>query len=336
MENKKFNLYFAIAIVVFLVVLLIMAASDFIAGFIGAIIMYIFFSPVHDFLVRKKVNKTLAAVIVLLFSLLVILLPFIILSVLIAMNVSNLIGLWQQNPQIISDILSSIDALVAKILPSFNLFSFLQTHISEILGFTKGLAGRVVSGAGVFIVNVLIMYSAFYFMLVQKEDFKKMKNLIPFSSKNSDILIKKFKEMTYAAVLVSGIIAILQGTILGIAFLIFGIKSWLLWGFVAAVLAFIPFIGQLLVWIPAVIIMLAYGNYTAAVGILIAGIILSNIDNVIRPYLQSKMGDMHPLVTLLGVFIGIPLFGIIGIILGPLIISYAFLTLKMLREEYLK
>jgi len=336
MKIKKFNLYFAIAIVIFLVVLLITAASSFLSGFIGAIIMYIFFSPMYDFLVRKKLNRKLAAIIVILVSLFIILIPFIILSTLVALKVIDFISFWQQNPQVIGDILSSIDSLVARILPSFNLSSFLKSHISEILSFTKDLAAKAISEAGLFIVNVVILYVAFYFMLVQKEEFKKMKELIPFSSKNSAILIKKFKEVTYAAVLVSGIIAIVQGSILGLSFLIFGVNSWLLWGFIAAILAFVPFIGQLMVWIPAVIIMLATGNYTAAIGILIAGIILSNIDNVIRPYLQSKIGDIHPLITLTGVFIGIPLFGIVGIILGPLLIAYVFLTLKMFKEEYLK
>ncbi len=336
MEQKKFRMYFTVAIIILLVILLVTAAFSFIQGFLGALIMYVFFSPAYRFLVKKKVNKKLAAILVILASIFIILLPFIMLLTLAAINAKDFINLWIQNPQMISDLLASVDSLIAKVLPSFNLFSFLGSHISGILGVVQSLIVKTISGVGLLIVNAVIMYASFYYMMTEEESFKKMKEILPFSSKNSEELIKKFKEATYTTILVSGIIAVMQGFILGLAFFIFGINSWLFWGFVTAVLAFIPFVGQWMVWIPAAIIMLAYGDYTAAIGILVAGIILSNIDNVIRPYLQSRMGNIHPLVTLIGVFIGIPLFGIFGIIIGPLIISYVFLTLKMFKEEHLR
>jgi len=134
---------------------------------------------------------------------------------------------------------------------------------------------------------------------------------------------------------VSGIIAVIQGGLITIAFLIFGIKGAFFWGFVSAVLSFFPIIGPIIVWVPASIIEFASNNVKAGVGILIFGIIISSIDNFIRPFLQKKIGRMHPLTTLIGIFIGVPLLGLIGIIIGPLIISYAILTLKMFKEEYI-
>jgi len=96
----------------------------------------------------------------------------------------------------------------------------------------------------------------------------------------------------------------------------------------------LPLIGPPLIWIPAVIIKFLEGDYFSAGGILFFGIIISTSDNFIRPYLQRKIGRVHPLVSLIGFFIGIPLFGLFGIIIGPLLISYVILTIKMFKEEY--
>jgi predicted PurR-regulated permease PerM len=141
--------------------------------------------------------------------------------------------------------------------------------------------------------------------------------------------------VTYSVVISTGTIAVLQGALLGLAFYIFGLPGALLWGFVAAVLSFLPVVGPSLVWGPASLLMLLTQNYVAGIGILVFGLVLSNVDNFLRPLIQRQVGRMHPLVSLIGIFIGIPIFGILGLIIGPLMLSYFFLTLKMFREEYL-
>jgi predicted PurR-regulated permease PerM len=95
-------------------------------------------------------------------------------------------------------------------------------------------------------------------------------------------------------------------------------------------------VGPSIVWGPASLIMLLTQNYVAGIGILIFGLVLSNVDNFLRPFIQQQIGKMHPLISLIGIFIGIPIFGLLGLIIGPLLLSYFFLTLKMFREEYFK
>ena len=151
-------------------------------------------------------------------------------------------------------------------------------------------------------------------MLIQEGSFfRKLEEIIPFNEKNSKKLTKEFRDITYTTIFSTGIIALIQGSLITITFLVFGVERAFLWGFIAAILSFFPIIGPPLIWIPATIIKFISKNYFAGVGILAMGIFLSNIDNFLRPYLQSKIGRIHPLTTLIGIFIGVPLFGLLGI-----------------------
>jgi predicted PurR-regulated permease PerM len=114
-----------------------------------------------------------------------------------------------------------------------------------------------------------------------------------------------------------------------------GVEGAFLWGFVAVFLSFLPAVGATLIWIPAVIIQLIQQDYFIAVGILVGGIILSSVDNLLRPAIQNKVGSIHPLESIIGVIIGLNLFGLLGIVIGPLLISYVVLMAKMFNEEYL-
>jgi predicted PurR-regulated permease PerM len=186
------------------------------------------------------------------------------------------------------------------------------------------------------VVGLTIAYFALYYLLIRSDKTsKRFVELIPFHRKNAQRLQKEFRDVTYSVVITTGTIAVLQGVLLGIAFLVFGIPGALLWGFVAAILSFLPVVGPSIVWGPAALIMLLSHNLVAGIGILIFGLVLSNVDNFLRPFIQQQVGKMHPLVSLVGIFIGIPIFGILGLIIGPLLLSYFFLTLRMFREEYL-
>ena len=117
--------------------------------------------------------------------------------------------------------------------------------------------------------------------------------------------------------------------------MIFGIENPLFWFVIVVIGSMIPFVGTLVGIIPVFLITLASGNDYAAYGILIYGlVVVGSTDNIIRLYVLKKMDDVHPLITLIGVIIGIPLFGFIGLIFGPIIISLFFIILKMYKIEY--
>ncbi len=339
MKSENLRTGLAIATVVFFIVILLIAMYPFINGFFGALIMYVLFSPFYKFLIKKKINRKVAALIVIIISICIILIPIIILLAIIAKELIPLVRDPTVLESMLKETLNLISTSIEKIYPSLELSSFLESQGSQIKTLADsiwGILARTVSGAGYFIVNVIIMYFTLYYLLIEKDTFKKAAAIIPFSKKNSKILIQKFKDLTFSTVVVSGIIALIQGGLLTISFIIFGIKGAIFWGIIAVILSLIPVVGAPIIWFPASIILLLKGNYVGGIGILIFGFILSNIDNIIRPYLQKKVGNIHPLITLIGVFIGIYLFGFFGIIIGPLIITYVLLTLKMFKEDYLK
>jgi predicted PurR-regulated permease PerM len=131
------------------------------------------------------------------------------------------------------------------------------------------------------------------------------------------------------------LVAILQGLLAGIGFAIFGIPRPILWGTIGALGALLPGLGTITIMVPGVLYLLYLGNITAAVGLMIwAAVCIVVVDNFISPYLMSRGNNLHPFVVLLSVLGGIALFGPIGFIIGPVMISL-FLVLLELYGQYM-
>lgn len=327
-DPTVFRRNFALAIIIILFIVISIAFWRYMQGFFGAIILYILFRPLYAWMVKKKVRPSLAASLIIVLTLLIIILPSLFL-------VSLLVGEVRVVIDNVDEYIQYIERLDL-FLENINLDRLVSEQIQDLAkyfqSFILATFHSILSG----IISLIIMYYLLFYLLIKGN---KLGNLIcgviPFSIKNSKKLIKQFKNVTHATLLSTGIIAIIQGGFLGIGFFILGVQGAFLWGFIGVILSFIPFVGITLIWVPAGLILIAQGNVFTGVAILILGAFLSTIDNFIRPILQKRFGRIHPLVSVVGVFIGLPLFGILGLILGPLLISYFFVMLKMFREEYL-
>ena len=331
MEKGKFRQYFAVTIVVLLLAFLLFTIYKFANGFFGGLLLYIALLPLYNFMIKKKFNKKIAAIICVFVALFVIIVPLLILLGV----VGNELLIFVQDANLVGNISETISTYASKITPAIS-DDFIGQQIKNFGDYASSSLLGIIKNIGSFVVNLIIALFLLYFMLLQGSLLKKIKKVIPFNKKNSEELVKKLKDVSYATVFVSGILALLQGALLTITFLIFDINGAFLWGFITAILSFIPLLGPSLVWIPAAIIQLLQGEYWTAAGVLIAGIILSNVDNLIRPYLGKSLSRIHPLVTLIGIFIGVLLFGIIGVFVGPLLLAFLVLVLKMFKEEYYK
>jgi predicted PurR-regulated permease PerM len=221
----------------------------------------------------------------------------------------------------------------------------LQTQIQERI---TSLASEAVNYISEFIlgsihilsrqsIGLLIMYFLLYYILTEEDsDFvHKIYFAVPFNEENTTTLIDEFRKIVRTTIISSGAIALFQGTILTITFFILKIQGAFLWGFIATILAFVPVFGSTLVWVPATIIEFLLGNYTDGITILIVGIFIGVVDSFLRPIIQKKVGEIHPFLSLIGIVIGVSLFGLIGIIIGPVLISYFVLTVEMFSKEYL-
>lgn len=130
--------------------------------------------------------------------------------------------------------------------------------------------------------------------------------------------------------------SIIQASIAGIGFLIVGLPGVILWTALMAILALLPVVGAFLVWLPAGIYLLVVGKLWQGIFILAWGaIVVSNVDNFIRPVLIGRSSGIHPLFVLIGVLGGVAAFGFIGLFLGPVLVGVTMSVLKVWEEEYL-
>jgi predicted PurR-regulated permease PerM len=186
-------------------------------------------------------------------------------------------------------------------------------------------------------IGLLIMYFLFYYLLTGEDSIfvHKIYAAIPFNEENTSTLVGEFSRIVRTTMISNGAVALFQGALLTITFLIVKIQGAFLWGSIATLFSFLPVFGSTLVWVPATVIEFLLGDYTAGRAILAVGIFVSIVDHFLRPMIQKKVGKIHPFLSLIGIIIGVSLFGLLGIIIGPLLLSYFILTLEMFSKEYL-
>ncbi len=329
-NSKGFDKLFAAGLILILAVFLAWALSPFLQGIFGALILFALFKPLHLWLTKKKGwNKSLSAFTIIVISVLIVLIPLSIFSSLLLSEINYLLD-NQISP---GEVIQRVDF----ILRELNIGGSTLGFISQAGDFIRDSLVAFIGGLANIAVNLVIMYFLLFYLLVDYDFLKeKAPSLIPFSRKNALKLFERFDEVTHAMVYSAGLVALIQAVLLGLGFLFFGIPGALLWSFVGFVFALLP-MGIPVIWVPAGAIMLSQGNYFAGVGILVWGMIVSTVDNFLRPVIGKRAahGHLHPLIILLGIFVGIPFFGVLGIIVGPLLIAYFFSLWKMFNEEYL-
>lgn len=173
----------------------------------------------------------------------------------------------------------------------------------------------------------IMFFTLYYFLIEGKKIIKKIIHLSPLSDVHENMLVEKFISISRATLKGMLIIGIIQGFIGGMTFALVGIPSPVIWGVIMAVLSIIPILGSGLIWFPAGIIMILLGNIWQGVIILAIGlVIISTIDNLLRPKLIGRDTQMHPLLIFFSTVGGIIVFGLAGFIIGPIIMAF-FLTL---------
>jgi predicted PurR-regulated permease PerM len=162
----------------------------------------------------------------------------------------------------------------------------------------------------------------------------KIKDWIPLKKTHKDNIFKQFAEFTHATVYGQFIVALAQGAVATIAYFAFGISSPLVWGLLTAFFALIPFIGTGIIWIPMGITLLINAEIARGIGLLLVGVlIISSIDNFMKPRIIGKRTRLHPVLVLVGVVGGLLAMGLIGIVVGPLIISLLISFIEVYHKE---
>lgn len=329
--TKTQSKYLAIGLIVVLGVFLFIFSLHILTALLSAAILYILFKPLFLYLVLKiKINKSISAAIVIVLSFLIIVLPLSGLSVMIINKIAN----FQNHPEILNDIVNKVQHLVGS---NFDLKDMLHKSINDISKWTMGVFSNIMSGAISLFVSLIVLYFSLFFMYKSYEKFESiLLKYLPFETKSSLQFATELKKMSYSNILGQGLIGLSQGIIVAVGFLIFGIPDPLFWGFISVFVCFLPIVGAPIIFVPAGIIELSSGNTFAGIGILLwGGILVTLIDNFLRQFISKKIANTHPLITIIGVIIGVPVFGLIGLVIGPFMISYFILLFKMYEVNYM-
>jgi len=320
-----------ILFIVFLGVILFKEFWHMFAGLLGAFTIYVLVRKQMFFLTEKKnMNKAVAALLVLFEVILCILIPTFLIVWLLLKKAKN-IGL---NPsEWVASIHKIVDTIQQKI--GYDLLNIDNVHTitTYVVEATQIVLGEVSS----FVINALVLLFILYFMLINGRKMEAYAtDIVPFSQKNKKSILKEVHQMTVSNAIGVPLLAVTQGLVVSIGFLIFGVNNVFLLGLFSGFASIIPVIGSAIVWIPVCIYLAATGNWFAAVGLaLYSLIVLIIIDNVVRLTTQKKLANTHPLITIFGVIMGLSLFGFWGVIFGPIMLSMFFICIDIFKREFI-
>lgn len=303
----------------------------FMAGLFSAMVM-----PAHHLLTKKLGGReTLASILTILAIILLVLIP---LTVLIALVVTQAIAIgqsvtpWVQGfinqPTTMTTYLEKIP-YYQEILPYRDLIiqkagelvgTVSRFLIDSLSSFTKITVDAIFS-------SIIMLYVMFYFLTMGDLLLQKILFFLPLDDLNEQRLLYRFTSVTRATIKGTLIIGIIQGTVCGIAFAIAGIDGPVFWGTLMAVMSIVPAFGTAIIWFPALLILALAGNFTGVIVLaVLCGAIAGNLDNIVRPRLVGKDTEMHDLFVLFGTLGGLSMFGLLGIIIGP-IVAALFITI---------
>jgi predicted PurR-regulated permease PerM len=195
---------------------------------------------------------------------------------------------------------------------------------------------KILNSTANLISNLIMMLFMLYYMLYYGSEMERtLFRIIPLKDDNTSMLAAETKKMVRANALGIPLISIIQGLTATVGYVIFGVHDFALWGFLTGLFAFFPIVGTMIVWVPLVIYMFAANQTWNATALTVYSVLITgNVDYISRITIMRKMGNVHPVVTVLGVIIGLGLFGFIGLIFGPLLVSYIVLLFKIYISEF--
>ena len=330
--KEQYRKYSLITIILGLGLLLFLKMTPFMGGILGACTIYIMVRDQMLYLTqKKKIRKSVTAIILSIEAILCFLVP---LSLAGWLLISKLQTVNVDTATFVDTITNLADWIHRK--TEYDLLS--KENISSIASILPGIGQFLMGGISSFAVNLFVLVFVLYFMLIGGTKMEQyIYELLPFSNSNKKHVMNEINMIVRANAIGIPLLAIIQGAIATLGYYLFDAPSALLFGFLTCFATVIPIVGTTLVWFPLAAYMAISGDWPHAIGLLLyCGLIVTNIDNLIRFILQKKMADTHPLITIFGVVIGLSLFGFMGVIFGPLLISIFILCVNIFKEQYLK
>lgn len=322
---------------IFVILLILLMGSlifremlPYLTGVLGAVTIYVLMRKWMAKLVdKKKWNPSLAATVLMLISFFGILIPI----AGIILMLTNKIGRAVQNSE---DVVNAVKEQLGKMEDKFGYDLNSQIDAGAITSWLSDNLQSLAGGTFNAFIAIGLMYFMLYYMFTNRTNLKEsLKEYIPMDRENLKEIGSEVQAMVRSNALGIPLVAVAQGIVALIGFLIFGIEDPFFWFVIVTIGSMIPFVGTLVGILPVFVLTLSTGHSFQAWGILIYGfVVVGSTDNIIRLYVLKKLDNVHPLVTLIGVIVGVPLFGFIGLIFGPLLISLFMVIVRIYRKEY--
>jgi predicted PurR-regulated permease PerM len=307
---------------------LLLALAPYASGLIGGLVLFVVFAPLHDWLTRRMQPRVSAFLIVFL-SIGGVVLPAVGLAGLLVEQAQGIAAGVIQGPLVAR--LSALEIGGIQVGPR------LAGLGEQIVAFLGSAAIGLLGHATLLGLNLTIAIFILYYLLVRPEQtWVAVRPYIPFSVGSADLLRDRFRDVTVSTVIGTGLVAAIQGGFVGLGFWLTGLPNALFWGVVTVIFAILPVVGSGLVWIPGALTLFLAGNTGAAIALAVLGVVVvGNVDVVVRPAVFRRFAKVHPLVTLIGAIGGVSYFGLLGILIGPLALSYFFELIRIYQVEYL-
>jgi|WetSurMetagenome_2_1015567.scaffolds.fasta_scaffold00013_15 predicted PurR-regulated permease PerM len=314
----------------------------FMAPIAWAVVFTIVFYPVYAYTLRYVKLKGLASFLTLLLMVAIIIGPFSYFLVLLLSELRHLAG-WLESDKIsaIGKALQhpAIASFIDRTAETFGLsqpdlnkafVDYMSVTGKEVISqFTQGASNFV----GVTISFVFMIFSTFFMFRDGSDFLSKARDFMPFSEEQKVVLANQVRDIIISTIYGGVLVALAQGIIGGVAFSLLGIPSPVLWGFAIAIASFVPLVGSFIIWGPSVVYLFAYGTVSNAFVMLFIGIFgISMIDYLLRPIIIGSRTKMHVFVILLSVLGGIQVFGLIGLVMGPLVVAVFLSVINIFRE----
>ena len=329
--KEQYWKYSLIVIILFMGIIIFRQITPFLGGLLGALTIYILVRGQMRYLVEKrKLKRSLSALLITAETIFVFLIP---LGLTVWMVVNKLQDINLDPQTYIAPIQQVAEFIKEK--TGYDVLG--KDTLTFIVSILPRIGQIIMESISSLAINLFVMIFVLYFMLIGGKKMEAYVNdILPFNETNTQEVIHEINMIVRSNAIGIPLLAIIQGGVATIGYLLFGAPNILMLGFLTCFATIIPMVGTALVWFPVAAYLAISGDWFNAIGIAAYGaIVVSQSDNLIRFILQKKIADTHPLITIFGVVIGLPLFGFMGVIFGPLLLALFFLFVDMFKKEYL-
>lgn len=316
--------------------------SPFFKPVAWAVVFTIVFYPVYAFISGRMRVRTIAALLTILLILVIIIAPFIYLTFTFVDELQTVASRFEEGGT------GSLQDFVMKI-QSMHIYQTINAYTGIDAYLSGAEVSQNVKDAGKWLVRffslritdivtamfnfIIMIFTAFFFLKDGPGFLSQAKDYLPFSEGQKDRLTAQIKDMIVSTVYGGVAVAIIQGILGGIAYFYIGIEAPVMWGFSMAIMSFVPLLGTFAIWGPTSVYLLIQGDYVHGIGLFLFGVlIISMVDNILKPLIIGSRTRMHTLIILFSVLGGIKLFGMIGLIMGPLITAVFVSVFEIFRN----